>query len=59
MPPKQVQPSPLFIAEDSDEIDASLIKPGDDELNECDYVDVEEKEWTDGELMDDARPGRR
>lgn len=29
------------------------------ELSDSDWVEMEDEEWTDEQLMDDARPGRR
>jgi hypothetical protein len=37
--------------------DTSLLAPGANEKNS--FVEIEDKKWTDEELMDDARPGRR
>jgi hypothetical protein len=44
-----------------DESSTSLLSPSDDEFeDDCvDVEDEEEGEWTDAQLMDDARPGRR
>jgi hypothetical protein len=53
--------SPLAKTSYSDESSTSLLEPSDDEF-EDDCVDVEdedEDEWTDAQLMDYARPGRR
>jgi hypothetical protein len=37
--------------------DTSLLAPGANETDS--FVEVEDKKWTDEELKDDARPGRR
>jgi hypothetical protein len=46
--------SPL--STDYEETDTSVLEPSD---NEFDGVEVENEEWSDEQLMDDARPGRR
>jgi hypothetical protein len=55
--------SPLFKTSDSDESSTSLLEPSDDEFDDdCIGVEVEDEEegeWTDAQLMDYARPGRR
>jgi hypothetical protein len=48
--------SALIKVIDYEEQAAALLEPSD---NDSDFVVVEEKEWTDDELMDDGRPGRR
>jgi hypothetical protein len=43
-----------------DESDASILEPSDDEAEfELEFVDDEEGEWTDEQLMEYSRPGRR
>ncbi|KAH6858761.1 hypothetical protein B0T12DRAFT_501167 [Alternaria alternata] len=37
----------------------AVLQPEADEQSDWDTVEVKDKEWTDEELMDDARPGRR
>jgi hypothetical protein len=39
--------------------DTSVVEPEADDQSDWDTGEVEDKEWTDEELMDDARPGRR
>jgi hypothetical protein len=39
--------------------ETSLLEPSGSELSDSDFVMVEYREWTDEELMDDARRGRR
>jgi hypothetical protein len=55
--------SPLSKTSDSDESSTSLLEPSDDEFDDdCIGVEVEDEdegEWTDAQLMDYARPGRR
>jgi hypothetical protein len=48
--------SALIKVTDYEEQAAAFLEPGDDE---SDWVVVDEPEWTDEELMDDGRPGRR
>jgi hypothetical protein len=56
-PPKQSRTMfPLSTLTFSDDSNTSLLEPSDDET---DSVEVEEEEWSDEQLMDDARPGRR
>jgi hypothetical protein len=49
----------LLAVEDWEVPDTSLLERLGDELSDSDYVMVEDREWSDDELMDDARPGRR
>jgi hypothetical protein len=43
-----------------DESDTSILEPSDDEAEfELEFVDDEEGEWTDEQLMEYSRPGRR
>lgn len=35
------------------------MEPGDEELSDSAWIEVDDREWTDEQLMDDARPGRR
>jgi hypothetical protein len=48
--------SALIKVTDYEQEAAALLEPSDDE---SDSVVVDEPEWTDDELMDDGRPGRR
>jgi hypothetical protein len=53
--------SPLAKNSNYDESSTSLLSPSDDEFDD-DCVDVEDEDeggWTDAQLMDYARPGRR
>jgi hypothetical protein len=53
--------SPLSKASASDDSDTSILEPSDDEFDfeiEFEIVDDEE-EWTDEQLMEYSRPGRR
>lgn len=43
----------------NDEVDTSSVEPSATEGSESDWIEIEEKKWSDEELMDDARPGRR
>lgn len=36
----------------------SSLEPTPSELSDEDWIEVPDKEWSDKELMDDARPGR-
>ncbi|KAH7094391.1 hypothetical protein FB567DRAFT_542848 [Paraphoma chrysanthemicola] len=39
--------------------DTSSISPHGSELSDSDWIEVSDREYTDEDLMDDARPGRR
>jgi hypothetical protein len=43
---------------DSDD-DTSAVEPQPNEISEAEWIEVDEREWSDERLMDDARPGRR
>jgi hypothetical protein len=50
-------PGPTLIKVTNDEEeDAAFLEPSDDEY---DCIEVDDNEWTDDQLMNDARPGRR
>jgi hypothetical protein len=51
--------APPFGAGDTDEVNLSQIDPSDSELSESDWIEVVDGEWSDENLMDYARPGRR
>lgn len=53
------QTSRLLLEHDTEIPDTSVVEPEADEQSDWDTVEVKDKEWTDEELMDDARPGRR
>ena len=45
-----------------EELDAdhtSSFEPTKDELSDSEWIEIEEREWTNDQLLDDARPGRR
>lgn len=48
-----------MLEHDTEIPDTSVVEPEADEQSDWDTVEVKDKEWTDEELMDDARPGRR
>lgn len=50
---------PLWATEDPYTSDTSEAEPQDDELSDSDFIEIDDREWTDEELMDDGRPGRR
>jgi hypothetical protein len=50
---------PLFGNEDPYTSDTSEAEPRDDELSDSEFVELEDREWTDAQLKDDGRPGRR
>jgi hypothetical protein len=52
------QTSRLLLERDTEIPDTSVVEPEADEQSDWDTVEVKDKEWTDEELMDDARPGR-
>lgn len=35
------------------------VEPAPEELSEDEWIEVEDREWNDEKLLDDARPGRR
>jgi hypothetical protein len=45
--------------EDFDAIDTSSVEPTADELSDSEWIEIEEREWTNEQLLDDGRPGRR
>jgi hypothetical protein len=55
-----ISPPPL-ISRDSDEgtDQTSMVEPHDDELSDSGWTEVPDREWSDEQLLDDARPGRR
>ena len=53
------QTSRLLLEHDTEIHDTSVVEPEADEQSDWDTVEVKDKQWTDEELMDDARPGRR
>jgi hypothetical protein len=53
------QTSRLLLEHDTEIPDTSVVEPESDEQSDWDTVEVKDKEWSDEELMDDARPGRR
>jgi hypothetical protein len=54
------QTSRLLLEHDTEIPDTSAVEPeADEQSDDWDTVEVKDKEWTDEELMDDARPGRR
>jgi hypothetical protein len=55
-----ISPAPL-ISRDSDEgtDQTSMVEPHDDELSNSGWTEVPDREWSDEQLLDDARPGRR
>jgi hypothetical protein len=55
-----ISPAPL-ISRDSDEgtDQTSMVEPHDDELSNLGWTEVPDREWSDEQLLDDARPGRR
>lgn len=59
MPSKTYTIAPRHIDEDFDHNAASHAEPTSGELSDSDWVEMEDKEWTDEQLIDDARPGRR
>jgi hypothetical protein len=49
-----------FLAvEDWEVSDTTLVERNGSELSESDYIIVEDREWSDDNLMDNSRPGRR
>jgi hypothetical protein len=59
MPPKIHHITPSFSTENLDVDDTSSVEPVDEELSNSDWIEVEEREWSDEQLLDDARSGRR
>jgi hypothetical protein len=59
MPPKIQHIVPFFTDGDLCTSDTSEAEPRDDELSNSDFVELEDREWTDEQLKDDGRPGRR
>jgi hypothetical protein len=57
--PLDSQTSWLLLEHDTEIPDTSVVEPESDEQSDWDTVEVKDKEWSDEELMDDARPGRR
>jgi hypothetical protein len=60
--PSTIMQSLLYhiVPEDTnDEDDTSSVEPSATEGSESDWIEIEDKKWTDEELMDDARLGRR
>jgi hypothetical protein len=57
--PLDSQTSRLLLEHDTEIPDTSVVEPESDEQSDWDTVEVKDKEWSDEELMDDARPGRR
>ena len=53
------QTSRLLLEHDTEIRDRSVVEPEADDQSDWDTGEVEDKEWTDEELMDDARQGRR
>ena len=53
------QTSRLLLEHETEIPDTSVVEPEADEQSDWDTVEVKDKQWTDEELMDDARPGRR
>jgi hypothetical protein len=59
MPLKLQHIVPLFGNEDPYTSDTSEAEPRDDEVSDSEFVELEDREWTDEQLKDDGRPGRR
>jgi hypothetical protein len=60
MPPRIYHVSPpLGVCEYLEYNDTSNAEPTSSGLSSSDWIEVQEKEWTDEQLEDDARPGRR
>jgi hypothetical protein len=57
--PCHTSPHPPTSRDSDDGDQASLVEPQDDELSETGWVEVCDREWSDEQLMGDARPGRR
>lgn len=55
-PQEEAVPPPRFAAPQPDDNDTSALEPCGDEY---DGVEIEDEEWTDEQLMDYSRPGRR
>jgi hypothetical protein len=53
------QTSRPLLQHDTEIPDTSVVEPEADEQSDWDTGEVEDKEWTNEELMNDARPGRR
>jgi hypothetical protein len=48
-----------LLGDNTEASDTSIAEPEVDEQSDWGSVEVEDNEWSDEELMDDARPGRR
>jgi hypothetical protein len=59
MPPRIYHISPPLGCEYLEYNDTSNAEPTSSELSNSAWIEVQEKEWTDEQLKDDARPGRR
>jgi hypothetical protein len=59
MPQRLYHITPPLGSEDPDDHDTSSAEPTESELSNSDWIEVDDTEWTDEQLKDDARPGRR
>ena len=59
MPRRICHITPPLGSEDPEYNDTSSVEPTDSETSDSDWIEVDDKEWNDEQLKDDARPGRR
>lgn len=59
MPPRIYHIPPPLGCEYLEYNDTSHAEPTSSELSSSNWIEIQEKEWTDEQLKDDARPGRR
>jgi hypothetical protein len=50
---------PHVNVEDLEALDTCRVEPRDEEMCESDWIEIDDREWSDKQLADDARPGRR
>lgn len=50
---------PHVNVEDLEALETCNVEPRDEEICESDWIDIDDREWSDEQLADDARPGRR
>lgn len=48
-----------LLSEDADLVGSSMIEPELDEAGDWTAIEFDDSQWTDSELMEDGRPGRR
>lgn len=52
-------PVPSYYSTKPNALDTSLLERNSSEISDSEWIEVDEEEWSDEALMDDARTGRR